>query len=469
MSRRAFLLTALALAVLAGGLRFARLGSWPFAGDELGTFKEVALFVGQREAEAGSGDDKVPGMIPVAMLAHAAGGNLFGRDEFGARVLPALFGTALVVVVFVGLVRPLGCAAALMTALLLALSPEHLFHSQYHRYYNLAALLAALSLLAGAAAVERGSGRWALLASLAALALLLAHTIQGVLLVGLFAGTLVSFRAAGRPIIWRVPAIVAAAGGLAGLLLVGYLLPLGRDKLHAESGWRGYGVFRAVASSVLQVGVPVLLLAVLGALLLRRERRGAAAYWSTQALLWLGVSVVLPLVLPFHTEYVFPLMLGPFVLAGAAAGHVLTRLWQEQRLAAGVWVVVVCGLGLPRLVSYYADGNRPDYRTAARFVAEHQRPGDRMASVAPGMLRHYEPGLPRGAILPLDAPAANLRRLSRESGRLWIILQAGRTGWDDETQDWLGHHCSLELLVRSRRFDYSEFVVGVFLYSGEKD
>ena len=56
---------ALGLAFLAGGLRFYRLGDWPFYGDELATFTEVDSLFGSAEVAANSQAYRLPRLIPV--------------------------------------------------------------------------------------------------------------------------------------------------------------------------------------------------------------------------------------------------------------------------------------------------------------------------------------------------------------------------------------------------------------------
>src|SRR3954451_8008525 len=96
MNRRpwlSWLTPVLGLLLLAGGLRFYRLGEWSLAGDETATFEEVdSLF--QRLPAASNGQiDNLPRLIPLAHATLDLGYQAFGRSEWGCRVLPALLGT----------------------------------------------------------------------------------------------------------------------------------------------------------------------------------------------------------------------------------------------------------------------------------------------------------------------------------------------------------------------------------------
>src|SRR5271154_4018975 len=102
------LLIALGLAVLAGGLRFIRLGSWPFRGDELAMLQEGTSWLDAEPLDPSSQAYRLPRLIPLSYGFYSLGYKLFGPDELGARICPALLGTLFVVIVFVLLDQSLG-------------------------------------------------------------------------------------------------------------------------------------------------------------------------------------------------------------------------------------------------------------------------------------------------------------------------------------------------------------------------
>src|SRR6185312_1527604 len=65
-------------------------------------------------------------------------------DEFGLRFLPALFGALGIPVVYAVGRRLVGERAALFAAALLAVSPLHVYYSQFARYWSLVFLLSAV-------------------------------------------------------------------------------------------------------------------------------------------------------------------------------------------------------------------------------------------------------------------------------------------------------------------------------------
>jgi hypothetical protein len=452
----------LALGLLAAGLRFYRLGDWPFHGDELAAIEEAQSLVQKHDGPLTAQKDRLPRLIPLGYFLLYIDHELFGRDEFGTRVLTAILGTLHVVLVFFFLDRILGRVPALATALLLALWPEHLYHSQENRYYMTAAVCASLAMLWGALAVQRRSLAWTAAACAAAFAAILAHTLQGLLFAGLFAAIVAAGWLAGDRRVFRLLGVVLVAGLLSVAFFACYLLPLVRG-WNSGATW-GYSLSHSVMASVSQLGWPIALLALLGLLTMGQRDREQASYWIAWAVLWCAASIILPFFVAYHPGYVFPLTLPALVLAGQAIAAIYEALRPQYALAACAWVGVTGLFNLPSLVSHYADGSRGDLRSAGQFVSRNWQPGDRVAAFSPTLLRHYvAPGI-EPAALSLSDPITHLRKLGHGPERLWIVVPSSRGGKPERLADWLGKHCSLEMSRRSQRIDYHENVIEVFLY-----
>src|SRR3954470_17033805 len=129
-TRRAMWLLA-GLVVLALILRLWHLGAWGLEGDEIFTLRD-------------SREPRLSNPRPLLyLLNYLLIRPTFGLNELGLRILPAFFGVlAIPTVYFVGR-RLVGSRAALFAALLVALSPIHIYQSQYARYWSLVFLLSA--------------------------------------------------------------------------------------------------------------------------------------------------------------------------------------------------------------------------------------------------------------------------------------------------------------------------------------
>jgi hypothetical protein len=462
MRLKLFILTC--LLVLAGVLRFCKLGEWSFAKDETATlWEEASLFLGVN-ASPDSQIFRLPRIVPLSHFLLHVGYTLFGRDEFGSRVVPAILGTASVGAVFLLLDALTGRSTASATSLLIALWPAHIVLSQENRFYMIAFFFSSLCLLVGALAAKRRSAILGLAACCLAIAAGLSHTISfAVLLVSLLALVSCSMAPSRPP-----PRIIVLIYFLAILVVAGfatiYLKPL-------VKGWNegssfGYTVPHSILASILMFGWPVVILAGLGGLLLLYERSLEGWYWVTCALSWAIMTAALPLVVHYHPSYSFPLALCPMVLAGSAVATVFESLRRNSVLIGAAWLIGAAMLNLPSLVSHYIDGSRPDMRSAAHYVRTNWTTGDRVTGPSMGLFLHYASG--SDPVIPLSEsdPVPQLQRLAQDPGRLWIVIQSGRSGLPDDLSVWLGKRCSHEFKVRRRRFDYEDNCVDVYKLRG---
>ena len=451
--------------LLAGGLRFFRLGAWSFTNDESATLVEDQSLFGTNDALPSDQTYRLPRLIPLAYGLQHVDYLLFGRDEWGSRVLPALMGTLGVGLAFLLLGRSQGWAAATAVAVLVALSPDHLYHSQSNRHYSVAWLCASAAMLIGAVAVRRRSVLLTCTASAFAVVAVLAHSLLGIVSVGLTAAVAVAgwmrYGKAVRPLATVTASSVVLAGGLLAFLM-----------MRLGSGWNagnewGYGVFHSLAAGVLQIGWPIALLALVGAVDVAISRDAEGVYWLTWAGVWAAATVVLPLVVVYHPGYSFMLSLGVFVLAGRTIGKIFERLRPWSMVAACAWVAAACLFGLPDTASYFADGSRFDFRGAANAVSEHWRPGDRIRSASPKLLQLYLKGTERPIGVKAAEPLLGLDRDAELGGRVWIVLPSNREGQPAALRQWLDANCRRVAVLRRQRFDYHEYAVEVYLYQPE--
>jgi uncharacterized membrane protein len=449
--------------LLAGALRFYRLGDWPFAGDELFTLREEAsLFMGS-EAPQDSQVYRLPQLIPLSYLILHIGNTAFGRDEFGSRLLLAIFGTVIVPIVFLLLEKLKGRSTAVSASLLLAVWPEHVYQSQQTRFYIIAAFFCFLSVLVGAFAAQRRSAYSACVASCRGVAALLCHTetavSQGIIFAGVLAGALAERQ--------RVPKGILLVFLGTGVLAIGffavYLRPL-MQGWNEGSAW-GYSVTHSVVASVNMLGWPVALLAALGFLLLLQERTAQNWYWVTCALGCGVVTVALPRLVVYQPSYVFPFALGVMVLAGCAIGVLYEYLRHRNLALAFAWTALACMMNLPSLASHYVDGSRVDIRTAAQYVKKNWKLNDCVTGHSMGLFGYYAEGCQPAIPLSRAEPIPKLEELVSRQKRLWVVLQSSRSGLAEDVRRWLGTHCSHELKVRRTRFDYADYAVDVFLYT----
>lgn len=315
-------------------------------------------------------------------------------------------------------------------------------------------------------AVQRRSTGFLLLAIFSAFAALFCHSIQGTLLICLLAGIVLA--AAGRND--AMPRFSIPIGVLSLCLalsvLVFYLLPLGR-------GWNG-GIpvgpkesLRNLLSLVNWTGVSTVILALVGAAILLRQRPEQARYWAVFPVTVFAMMALLPLFVVIWFPYAFPMSIGTLVLAGCAIGSIFELLNQVGPMASRIWFVAACGLNISGLISYYADGNRCDHRPAARYIESHLKPGDRFTGNRVDVISYYAPACAKAFVAHADL--TRIRQLTKEGSRLWIVFEVSRSGLPENLRQWVGRHCRLELRTSKPRLDYHEYVIEVYLWSPEID
>jgi hypothetical protein len=150
-------------------------------------------------------------------------------------------------------------------------------------------------------------------------------------------------------------------------------------------------------------------------------------------------------------------------LAGLAPG--IRPAWLLQ----AVVTLMILAAGAPTLISQYRDGQRWDFRGAARWLEPQLVPGDIVYSDQPQVVSHY---LPNREIFRLVADSVRLAEAARqvrehEAQALWIVAPApshafrtnpGLTGLND----WVYGNCQLRTTVGVGRLDFRQNFLQVF-------
>jgi len=473
------ILIVLLILTVAGTMRFAKLGTWSFDHDELFTTLETNILFGRAavpEAYLKDGTVKpedsqlvrLPKMLPLAYATHRLGYLLFGEDEFGARVLPAVFGTLSVGVAFLLAVPLFGTPGALSLAFLVMLWPAHVFNSQNNRFNSETFFFEAVVFLLAANVVKHRSAWSGFLLGLATCAMILCHALTGLIWGVALAGIVAAWIAERR-----FPSL-----GLLTMLIVFSLLFLGFAAFYIvplASGWNesaswGYSPLHAALATVNMLGFPVALFVGLGGLFaVTNLRNPDDAFWTTVAVGCLACVPILPKLIVFNPMYLFLFVFPLLVLAVRFANHVFLQLRERGFVVAVAWIGLVCCLNLPSLASYYLDGSRCNHREALEYVQKNWQEGDRLTGYMMGTAEWYIPDCVPRIPLRTERTAEKLQELVEanlpENGRLWIVVHSHRGGLAPELRRWLGKNCSYELRVGKKRFDYDEYTVEVFVKS----
>ena len=484
MSKKTQLLVFILLVLLAASLRFYRL-DWPFSNDELYTLYETKLFSGdfttEEFVEAKFLNDyydgsepleksqlyRLPRVIPVAHFLHLVNYALFGMDESASRILPAAIGSLNVGIVFL-LARPLfGAPGSLILSFVVLCFPEHIFNSQYNRFYSFSFFFISIVYLLGAHAVVGRSRMAAILIGPVAVLMVLCNTIAGIVWGTVWVGLLVEFAFSKRKndrITWQILALFS----IWSLILVGlaafHILPFLKEW---GGQWKGYSSLSALIAFVARIGWPAFLLILSAGLgMLFRIGENGSGYWLMGAVTSFLAVFGLPYLIVFHPWYTFLFSFPSLVLVALAIDQIRLGFCSNspsiRPLGIACSLVFAALLNFPALVSYYSDGNRLDYRAACRYIQGNWRESDRVTTSKADFVEWY---LPRHFPKLSFTTPEQLKEQMNDcfDGRLWVVMHCHRGGPDEKLLYQVTQRATFETKFVKKRFDHRENSLVLFL------
>lgn len=458
-----------ALIVLALALRFWRLGSWSIDGDEIHTLQDSIIL--------NPGNPR-----PLLyLLNHYVVRPFLPLDEFGIRLLPAIFGVLAIPAFYAVVRRLVGTRAALFAALLVAVSSIHLYYSQLARYWSLVFLLSAVYPFVLYWGIRDRNGRTIALGTLASMLAALAHPSSMLLLGGLLLFLFIDLRHENIRQLWNKAWVRRAALGLAGLTALAAVASISilhdwivahpgggqptANLLHGPSG-RGIKQILYLLSFVDGLTVPLTLFGALGVLMLWQGRdRSLGALLACLFIFPVATLVLISFRAPVSTAYLVPAT--PVVFIGASVA--LDRLTEIDLGIKPAWlpvatmVLLMIASGTPALVSQYRDGRRHDFAGAARWLKGRQTQADVVYSDHPGILGHYLPGAMPQRLVADTARLADALRLQQQSGgggAVWIVAPSPHAFRSNaklpSLTAWVFDNCQLHHTTGVTRLDFRQ-------------
>jgi hypothetical protein len=464
------------LLVLAVALRFWRLGEWNFEATEMFTLRD--------SLRPRWGNPRPLGYL----LNYYLVGSFRSLDELGLRLLPAVFGVLAIPALYFVARRLVGVRAALFGALLLTVSGQHVFYSQFARYWSLVFLLSAIYPYALYLGVREANRRALALGLVTAALAVLAHPVSILL--------------AGGPAIWLAITYVrprylkqawshtgfrwaaALAVILAGVA-VAWMLPLFQDwiSMHDKNPGmgqflhgpkRGHGIKQLVLLTAYfeSLTLPVILGGMVGIYLLWRERdRTLGLFLASLGLFPLVFIALISVRTPVSTFYLLPT--APVFFLGA--GVLVERIFQVDWKLRPRWLIPVTILilfltaGGPTLMSQYRNGRRFDFRGVARWLQPRLSQDDVVFSDQPMVLAHYLGGPQVQKLRQDPAPLAEAVRglQSSSESALWVVAPAPAHALRTNLKpgglaDWMYSNCQMSNTVGRGRLDFRQQYLQVY-------
>lgn len=354
---------------LAAALRFSTLGRQSFWLDEAFTIEQLHHHFWHMLGTTLPRSEASP---PLYFILAWPWARLTSFHEVGLRSLSAVFGTATVPVVYAVTRRWAGRPAALLAALVVAVNPFLLWYSQEARPYALLAFLAACSLWAAGAVVERASTRRVAVWALACVLLLATHYYSDFLVAAEGVWLLATVRPRGRIVI---AAATFLAVGIGFLLLAlrqsqtnstAFITDVPLVQRIRETGsefllGRATGLAHAGAVTALLVAVIVLVVAVAKPPA-RRSALGAIALGAGVVVLALGAAVA------GRDTFLYRYLIVAWIPLAVGISIALMGTRRASVGAAAAAVLLAAMIGADVQVSRHASVQRDDWRSALRDV-----------------------------------------------------------------------------------------------------
>lgn len=451
------LLTGVLLLALA--LRLYGLATLPFEQDELYTLRDAIDL-----------DGGVPGIKgrPLYYLMQHVLLYVVPVTPLALRMPAFLFGVVGVWLTW-RLGRTLfGPSAGVIGALLVTLSPWHLYASQFARYWTLVYLFAAATLLLLVLAYESNQPR----RYLYALAPLLLGSLTHPSFIFPMTGVALALHLfpEGR-LGWRWPTR-QAWGWLwlpyVGLIGAGFLALKLTNSSQSLSNWGGRGVdasLRLLPAMVQWMGPETAIAGLLGVVVLAGSTVARDRVWAGMAALGVLSCVVLMMVASFRTDVYADYGMSMLPLVYVTIGAGIQRLgdallFQRRVLEVGAAAILAAGI-LPDTVSHLSDGTRFDYRPAYAYI-QAEGPAERVVGWPVILQRAYAPDLDF-AELRMDRNW--LQQQVEENGTIWLVASYHRSGLvmdPGDVQPWIDANCRVRQRTERTRLDYRNYRVELY-------
>ena len=446
-----------AITLLGLVMRLFQLGTWSLWIDEVYTYNRAQIVF----SNLGS-------LPPLSTILIGAFINGRAGNEWDLRLVPALIGAISIPALYFPTKKLFGVGVALLAALLLALSPWHLFWSQNARFYTAMLLFYSLGMFLVFIGMEEDRPVF-LIAGLGFLALSVLERKMALFFVPvlvLYALAATKLPGFGRPAGLRARNLtpVALPALVFGLYETYVLAFSGQESgisefLRIFIG-RHHNPARLLLSVIQDMGLPVFLLALAGGAFLVWRRSRAGLFLLIGTLLPLATIIAIAPFTQTFSRYVFHTLPFWLILSAVALKDLVVMIQKagESRpapkanakntrlspanngilLAAGVILLLLSdSVSQDTLYYGYQNGNRQDWKGAFALVEAAVQANDQVATTRVEIGNYY-----------LDQPVLWTKDLTSskvvESGRrTWFVVDDRTAFVSPELDRWLQEQARL--------------------------
>jgi mannosyltransferase len=469
----ALLLAALILVTLV--LRFYRLGEWNLQATEIFTLRDSVRPQWHNPRPLGY------------LLNYYLVRPFLPLDEFGLRLIPAIFGVLAIPAVYLVGRRLLTVRAGLFAALLLTFSHLHVNYSQLARYWSLAFFLCAIYPYALYIAVRERNARALLLALITGALAALAHPVSVLLLAGPALMLASSLRREHITHLWSQEwaKLAAVLFVLIALVIAWRFIPLlqgwiaqhdrspgGSQFLHQKMRQGPKQLFYLLGLAE-GLTVPIALTAAAGIYIIWRERdKALAMYLLSLALFPVTFMTLISVRTPVSQYYLVPVLPVFFLAAGAFLDRLFAVEWalRPRWLLPVTILLIILSAGAPSLASEYMNGRRYDFRSMAHWLQQRMTSGDIVFSDQPMVLAHYLSGT---QVRHLQSDTVSLARSmavlqeGKDGDAIWIVAPGQGHKFRPSLKGgglihWIYDNCRLRNTTGKGRVDFRQQYLQIY-------
>lgn len=459
------------ITLLAAALRFYKLGEWSLWIDEIFTINHAVNHFSTPQLMV----EHLPphrNWVPVSVIFAAQVFNAWGINEFNSRLVAAVIGVLTVPVFYFFIKKIFNIRVALITCLLLAVSPWHIDWSQNARGYTTLMLFYSLALFAFYFALERDRGSYLVLfflfLYLASSERLIALFILPVLVVYLFAVPFFSFEKpaglrARNMLILLSPVLLFLALQVFMSIRSGDSM-LGSILNEIVDTFFGKPIESAMTQAtfmVFKLGIPLVVLSSFSAIYLWIQKSRQGLFFSLAAIVPFGLVIMITPFMFTEERYAFVTLPSWLVLAAVGIDLLLVRLKKYELIFAVGILAVLLGDAMGANLLYFRTnhGNRWDWKSAFGLVQANLQEGDVVVTTFSEVGNYY---LSRDDVIAWDD--VNVESIQAEGNRVWFVVIPDMT-WYTGTEDfyyWVVHYTRMIRTLYLRTVDNTN--LEIYLY-----
>ena len=451
-----------AVTLLAAVQRFFKLDEWSFWIDEIATIHRA---LGHFNLETMLEQWWRP---PLSIIFTGGILSLFGISEWSARLTSALIGVISIPIFYFLVKSLLNQWVAFSAAILLAISPWHIFWSQNARFYTSLMLLYFIASIAFFLFIEKGRVKYLILFTIffffAISERLIAILIVPVLFIYLLSLWIFPFE---KPVGFkaRYLAFLALPGIAYAILELYSFLTTSTTRLGFALNTFGGRIiddpFRIFILIVYNIGIPLVCLALLSGFYLIKGKNRFGLFLFLSAVVPSLLVAAISLFTFIVDRYAFITLPSWIMLASYGVVEVYRRFRSKGFLfATGALLLLIADAGGANLMYYQINqGNRPEWRKAFEYVTDRAVDGDVIVSSVPVVGSYYT----KQDVVWLGE--INPQEIENSNNRYWFVLDSENSWFSSKNKFWVEEHADLLELYFLRVRENMH--LRIYFYSGE--